>query len=142
MFGCVTFAHVLDQKRTKLDDKANKCVFLGVSKESKAYKLYNPVSKKIIISRDVVFDEDNFWPWEENPSNRQLSLDLDDGVKEQEQQVTENEGSSTLVNQEGINSRPQRDRRTPAWMADYEVSGTHQSGKKKFSYLCSFNFLL
>jgi hypothetical protein len=34
---------------------------LGVSEESKAYKLYNPVDEKIIISRDVVFEEDKEW---------------------------------------------------------------------------------
>ena len=60
-FGCIAYAHIPDQKRTKLDDKGEKCVFLGVSDQSKAYKLYNPCTKKIIISLDVVFDEENFW---------------------------------------------------------------------------------
>ena len=47
-----------DSKRTKLDDKSFSCVLLGVSEESKAYRLYDPISQKIIISRDVVFEED------------------------------------------------------------------------------------
>ncbi|KAA3481053.1 Retrovirus-related Pol polyprotein from transposon TNT 1-94 [Gossypium australe] len=34
--------------------------------QSKAYKLYNLVSKNIIISRYVVFDEENFWPWNDS----------------------------------------------------------------------------
>ncbi|XP_049343909.1 uncharacterized protein LOC125808229 [Solanum verrucosum] len=83
VFGCIAFAHVPDQKSTKLDDKANKCVFMGVSRESKAYKMYNPIIKMVIINCDVVFDEDNFWSWEEKPNNQQLHLDLYDGDKEQ-----------------------------------------------------------
>jgi len=42
---------------------------MGVSRESKANKLYNPISKMVIINRDVVFDEDNFWSWKEKPNN-------------------------------------------------------------------------
>ena len=59
VFGCVSHVHIPDCKRTKLDDKSVRCVFLGVSEESKAYRLYDPISQKIIISRDVVFEEDN-----------------------------------------------------------------------------------
>jgi len=56
VFGCVAHAHIPDQKRSKLDDKSKKCVLLGVSDESKAYELYDLVSKKIIISKDVIFE--------------------------------------------------------------------------------------
>jgi hypothetical protein len=57
VFGCVTYTHVPDAQRKKLDDKSVKCIFLGVSEESKAYRLYNPVNKRIIVSRDVIFVE-------------------------------------------------------------------------------------
>ncbi|KAH0637018.1 hypothetical protein KY289_036933 [Solanum tuberosum] len=33
--------------------------------QSKAYKLYNPITKKIVISRDVIFDEDATWSWKD-----------------------------------------------------------------------------
>jgi len=64
--------HVPDAKRTKLDDKSLCCVLLGVSEVSKAYKLYDPVSQKIVISRDVVFDEDKSWDWDKR--SLQLSI--------------------------------------------------------------------
>ena len=51
----------------KVDDKGEKCIFLGVcSDQLKAYKLHNPITKKIIISWDVVFDEETFRPWSNN----------------------------------------------------------------------------
>ncbi|GKU99221.1 hypothetical protein SLEP1_g12096 [Rubroshorea leprosula] len=37
----------------------------GVSDQSKTYKLYNPLTKKVIISHDVVFDEASTWSWTE-----------------------------------------------------------------------------
>ncbi|PNX73907.1 retrotransposon-related protein [Trifolium pratense] len=58
IFGCI-----VDSQRTKLDSKSVKCVLLGLSEESKAYKLYDPEKKKIIISRDVVFEENKGWNW-------------------------------------------------------------------------------
>ncbi|KAL6320051.1 hypothetical protein AAG906_004445 [Vitis piasezkii] len=54
IFGCIAYAHVPDEKRKKLDDKGEKCVFLGVSEASKAYKLFNPLTKKI-VTRDMLF---------------------------------------------------------------------------------------
>ena len=50
VFGCVAYAHVPDQLRKKLDSKGEKCVFIGYCDESKAYKLYNPSTKKLIVS--------------------------------------------------------------------------------------------
>ena len=63
IFGCTTYALV--DLRTKLDDKSVKCVFIGYATQSKAYRLYNPLTGKIIVNRNVVFDEDAGWVWEE-----------------------------------------------------------------------------
>jgi transposase InsO family protein len=57
IFGCLAFAHIPDQLRSKLDEKAETMVFVGYSLRSKAYRLYNPLTKKIEIRRDVIFDE-------------------------------------------------------------------------------------
>lgn len=58
IFGCTAYVHIPDNQRTKLDEKSFKCIFLGVSEESKAYRLFDPKSKKIIISKDVKFEEE------------------------------------------------------------------------------------
>ncbi|CAH9069840.1 unnamed protein product [Cuscuta europaea] len=63
VFGCIAYAHVPDQTRSKLDDKSEKFIFIGYDKHSKGYKLYNPNFKKLIISRDVEFDEEGSWDW-------------------------------------------------------------------------------
>jgi hypothetical protein len=58
-FGCPTYVHVQSGERSKLDSKSRKCICLGLESGVKGYKLWDPVSKKKIISRDVVFDEAN-----------------------------------------------------------------------------------
>ncbi|KAK2988354.1 hypothetical protein RJ640_001539 [Escallonia rubra] len=40
------------QQRKKLDDKSEKFIFIGYSQESKGYKLYNPVDKKMKMFDD------------------------------------------------------------------------------------------
>jgi len=63
VFGSLAYAHVPDQRRSKLDDKSEKYIFIGYDSRSKGYKLYNPINGKVVISRDVEFDEENTWDW-------------------------------------------------------------------------------
>ncbi|KAJ7962054.1 Retrovirus-related Pol polyprotein from transposon TNT 1-94 [Quillaja saponaria] len=64
IFGSIAYAHVPDQERSKLDDRSVKYVFIGDDSNSKGYKLYNPRNGKIIVSRDVEFNEDETWDWD------------------------------------------------------------------------------
>ena len=58
LFGCKTFVHIPKDERLKLDVKAKPCNFLGYGHEEFGYRLWDPLSRKIIRSRDVVFLED------------------------------------------------------------------------------------
>lgn len=115
IFGCIAYAHIPDEKRKKLDNKGEKCVFLGVSDQSKAYKLYNPSTMKIIISRDVVFDENGTWLWSENGVKQSIPANLDDDetmqqpmeTVQQPEPITQDQPQSPFVN-EAAEQRPQR----------------------------------
>lgn len=59
VFGCVAHSHIPKELRTKLDTKTEKCVMLGYAPTG--YRLWDVKKEKIIISRDVEFDENKFY---------------------------------------------------------------------------------
>ncbi|KAF7132073.1 hypothetical protein RHSIM_Rhsim09G0034600 [Rhododendron simsii] len=81
IFGSIAYAHVPDEKRTKLDEKSEKFVFIGYDSRSKGYKLYNPSNGKIVISRDMEFDGESEWDW----SNPEEDYDFFPFLEEEEQ---------------------------------------------------------
>lgn len=143
VFGSVAHVHIPVQKRIKLDDRSHKCILLGVSEESKAYRLYDPVSKKITISRDVIFEEGAKWDWNLNTSKQEGLVWGDDGAAEgnetddeadpataeteaevETEEVEETPRDVVQVNEPGEQSR--RARRQPVWMENC-VSGEEVS---------------
>lgn len=66
VFGCIGYAKIVKPKLKKLEDKSCVLVHLGTEPGSKAYRMLNPKNRKIIVSRDVVFDETKGWNWSEN----------------------------------------------------------------------------
>ena len=77
IFGCIAYAQVPETKRKKLDDHGEKCIFIGYSEESKAYKLYNPLTNKVVVSRDVIFSEDESWGWNDDIISNEKPLELE-----------------------------------------------------------------
>lgn len=64
VFGCVAYAKIVGTHLRKLDDRSRMLIHLGTEPGSKAYRLYDPLNRKINVSRDVVFDETKGWDWE------------------------------------------------------------------------------
>ena len=60
VFGCDTYMHVPKELRKKWDAKSQKCIFIGYSLYRKGYRLYDPRTKRLHESRDVVFVENEF----------------------------------------------------------------------------------
>ena len=57
VFGCPAYTHIAREERSKLDAKFRQCIFLGFQKEVKDFKLWDPKANKVVISRNVIFDE-------------------------------------------------------------------------------------
>ncbi|KAG6489796.1 hypothetical protein ZIOFF_051075 [Zingiber officinale] len=53
IFGSITYVKIQEEKQTKLEDKSQKCIILGYCENASGYKLYNPITQKLVVSRDV-----------------------------------------------------------------------------------------
>jgi len=94
IFGCIAYALDNSQSRRKLNVKSTKCIFVGYSPQPKAYKLYNPMSGKVIISRDVVFHESVRWDWGEEQVPQSIHLEVSAPEKHEPTPTTSPEGTS------------------------------------------------
>jgi hypothetical protein len=60
-FGCVAHVKVTKPNLKKLDDRSRGMSFVGYEPRSAAYRCYDLTTKRVHISRDVVFDEEAVW---------------------------------------------------------------------------------
>ncbi|CAO2199022.1 unnamed protein product [Urochloa humidicola] len=58
VFGCVCFVRDHRPSVGKLDPQAVKCVFVGYSSTQKGYKCWDPIGKRLFVSMDVTFREE------------------------------------------------------------------------------------
>ena len=112
-FGCVCYAHVAKDERTKLECKARKCIFLGYGETVKGYRVLDVENNKIFYSRDILFRE-NVRPGSEMNN---------DGYKNDDSEPFTIEGGAEItddVHQSASYERPQRTRNKPNWMQSGE----------------------
>lgn len=58
IFGCCVMSQVPGVKRGKLDERSVECIHLRYASDAKAYRLYNPLTRKTFNSCNVRFFED------------------------------------------------------------------------------------
>ena len=60
VFGCKALVHIPKKFRRKFDPKSTEMIFVGYCENTKGYRLIHPVTRRLTISRDVVFIENEF----------------------------------------------------------------------------------
>lgn len=75
VLGCITYAKNTSFYMQKLDNRCTKLVLQGYEARSKANRLLNPRRNQIMVSRDVVFQEETKWKWQNqtNPLSSRTS---------------------------------------------------------------------
>eukprot|EP00253_Pinus_taeda_P023270 PITA_23270 len=117
VFGCDAYVHVPKEKLTKLDSKSEKCIFIGYKDGLKGYKLWNPVTRNVVYSRDVVFREvkdvikHEVQPKELMKIEFELKEEESDSVAEEE---SEDEEPQTLAVRRSVRERRQPERYSPS----------------------------
>jgi len=141
VWGCIAHVHIPDAKRGKLDDKRFPCIMLGLSDESKGYRLFDPNTGRVVVSKDVIFEEEKSWDWGPNYkeqidayfvwSNDDLSSDESEGSHRVEidgDNDDDNNDNEEMSPHENVTQG--RERRAPVWMEDY-VSGDQLSEEEE-----------
>ena len=111
VFGCDAYVHVPKEKRTKLDSKSEKCIFIGYKDGLKGYKLWNPVTRKVVYSRDVVFREVKDVIKHEVQPKEPVKIEFE--LKEEESDSVAEEESEDEEPQTPAVRRSARERRQP-----------------------------
>jgi hypothetical protein len=56
-FGCIMYVRNTTSHLKKLEDRGRKMIIVGYESGSKAYRAYDPIIKRVHVTRDVAFDE-------------------------------------------------------------------------------------
>jgi hypothetical protein len=62
-FGWIARVKVTKPNLKKLDDRSKKMIFVGYEPRSTTYRCYDPDTRRVHISRVVIFDEETSWDW-------------------------------------------------------------------------------
>ena len=120
VFGCDAYVHVPKEKRTKLDIKSEKCIFIGYKYGLKGYKIWNPVTWKVVYSRDVVFREVKDVIKHEVQPKELVKIEFE--LKEEE---SEDEEPQTLAVRRSVRERRQPERYSPStFCSNFSLSVT------------------
>jgi hypothetical protein len=126
VFGCIAYVHVPDEKRSKLDPKAEKCIFIGYSSKQKGYRCFNPSTRKLQVSRNVIFDEMASWysPLKVAKDGEAKNGDVSSNVEQESQLISGPQESS--IN--GSSSTPWKGRLKSSSI----VHGSSQTSSRNF----------
>ncbi|KAG7557329.1 Zinc finger CCHC-type superfamily [Arabidopsis suecica] len=109
VFGCLGYAKNDSAHLKKLDDRSRALVHLGTEPGTKAYRLMDPTSRKIVVSRDVVFIEDEGWKWShkeresvENYETFKVSIGEfgNNGLREEQNSEREDNTTAEITNEQ------------------------------------------
>jgi hypothetical protein len=62
-FRCIVYVWNTTPHLKKLENRGRKMIFVGYESDSKAYRAYDPITKRVHVTRDMVFDEHAQWDW-------------------------------------------------------------------------------
>lgn len=77
-FGCLVYVKNTTPHLKKLEDRGRKMIFVGYERGSKAFQAYDPVTKRVHVTRDVIFDEGGQWDWPDDTEHGVETSHTDD----------------------------------------------------------------
>jgi hypothetical protein len=57
VFSCLTYIYISREKSGKLRQRVEQRIFVGYDDVSKTYQVYNLQIRKIVVTKDIIFNE-------------------------------------------------------------------------------------
>jgi len=117
IFRCDAYVHVPKEKRTKLDSKSERCIFIGYNDGLKGYNIWSREIRNFVYSRGVVFREvkaiikHEFLP--KGPEKIQFERKEEDSDSTTEEE-SENEELQTSVLRRSVRERTKLESYSPS----------------------------
>ena len=119
VFGCCAYMLVPPSHRKKLDDKSKRMIFIGYS--TMGYKLFDPETKRITVSRNVKFNEEK----KENINSKRSLFESPDlseyEINQEEDKESTSEENDDDEQKEDKVRKSERSRKQPIRYPDPEV---------------------
>ncbi|KAL2342497.1 hypothetical protein Fmac_003782 [Flemingia macrophylla] len=96
IFGSLCYKHVPEHNRRKLDSRSQAMVLVGYHSTG-AYKLFDPIQRRVVISNDVVVDETKEWDWTDAVEKEVVETVVVQLDSDQNQDTAEQGGSIQVV---------------------------------------------
>ena len=148
VFGCVGHVKVDKPHLRKLDDRSRPLVHLGIEPGSKAYRLLDPSTRRIIVSRDVVFCEEQSWKWRKTEKEPHTEMGVIDFANKEDRNDDASSGVSikdeeSEEDEKNLDQPPEILRRStriinkPSYLDDYELLCEED---EQYDLLCEAEF--
>ncbi|XP_073148775.1 retrovirus-related Pol polyprotein from transposon TNT 1-94 isoform X1 [Henckelia pumila] len=121
-FGSPVYVLYNEQERSKLDFKSRKCIFLGYADGVKGFRLWDPTVHKLIISRDVIFEEDKVKGDKGILNSKTTIIQVENKTDKDQvscEAVPEHEEQEPVESEVSKVRQSTRERRPPGWLSDY-----------------------
>jgi hypothetical protein len=119
-FGCTGYVHIPNQLRTKFNKKSKNLILVGYQGNTNNYRMYDLQSKRVTISRNVVFNENNTPSIRRNFAQIQIDTDSsntqDEDIYEDQQvdniKVSDDSEKEQQIQEEIISEEQSEDQHT------------------------------
>ncbi|UYV81944.1 hypothetical protein LAZ67_21000209 [Cordylochernes scorpioides] len=127
-FGCLAYSHIPTERRKKLDNRANRCILVGYSSQTKGYRLWCPETQHVIQTKHVKFEESKIglkWTkvedeperynhiWIEPDNQLEGDIDLKPEAERERNDDTSDQDLVGVNNDDIVQTRPKRIVRNP-----------------------------